>query len=392
MKVCTIAPAFNRFGGVPYVARNLVAELSKRGVENFVITDDEKAEDVKPDLDKNMVKIYSIYRRKSLFPISLMEFALKGIPVLTKLHREHNFDLIHMHGNYITLPVLAKMLKKIDVPLLETVHGTYLNEINHYFKYPKFRGKAKYCVGVYIDHLIQKLFSKKADKIITVSSKSAEELIQYFGFEKDRIILIPNGVNLDELKSEKILPTRVKFGIPESANIILSVGDIVPRKGAHILIKALPYIHEVDRDTYVVFIGGHRHKGYFDYLKKLIRSIGVENYVNFTGLVSRAETLSWYRECNVFASPSYSEGCAINILEAAAHGKPIAATDVGGARDVLGELGFYAEPNNPRDFARAVIEALNNREVGNKIRKRIENKFTWDKIAERVYKIYQEVI
>lgn len=386
MKICTVAPAFNRHGGVPYVARNIVAELHQRGVDCTVITDHEQEADVKPELPDD-VEIHTVYRSNTLFPLNIGAFALRAAPVLRRLHRSHNFDAVHMHGNYIALPILAKQLRLIDAPLIETAHGTYLNEIRSFSDYPSFSRKWKYCTGVYLDHLIQKYGTRFADHVHTVADRSKPEL-EEMGVAGEKITAIPNGVNLEEFDEETAeSDVRAEYDL-ENADIAVSVGSMIPRKGIHPLVDAVPAIREQNPDAHVVHVGGHSHEGYAENVRGRISELGVEDAVTLTGRVSREELLGWLDTCDVAVSASFSEGCPINVLEAGASSCTVVATDVAGAPEVLGEHGIYVQPGNEQSIANGVLEGFE-RDTGAEIRSRIEEQFTWSRIADDLYEEFR---
>lgn len=387
MKVCTVSPAFNRHGGVPYVARNIVAELDERGVECWVITDQESEPNMKPELSDD-VEVRTVHRSDRLFPTNIFSFAIRALPTLTEMHEEHDFDLVHMHGNYIVLPILADLLGKTDIPLVETAHGTYLNEIRSFRSYPSFNQKWKYSAGVYLDHLIQKFGTRFADHVHTVAERAKPELVE-MGIESDKITPIPNGVNLREFDSETAdLSVRAEYGL-EDQDIALSVGSMIPRKGVHTLVESAKELRVRNPDAHIVHVGGHSHVGYSEYVKDRIQELDVDDMVTLTGRVPRDELLGWFETCETAVSAAYSEGCPINVLEAAASSCEIVATDVGGAPDVLGELGIYVEPGNTADIADGIARGID-AERGAEIRSRIEREFTWEVIVDELFEKFQE--
>lgn len=387
MKLCTVSPAFNRHGGVPYVARNVVAELDARGHECHVITDHEYEENVQPELSDD-VHIHTTYRSDFLFPVNIFSFAARSVPTLSKLHARHDFDLVHMHGNYILLPILADLLGRTDAPLAETAHGTYLNEIREFRNYPSFDRKWKYCTGVYLDHLIQKFGTRFADHVHTVAERAVPELVE-MGIDQEKIVAIPNGVNLDEFDAETAIGgVRERYNLQE-ADLVVSVGSMIPRKGIHMLVEAAPELLEKNPDAHIVHVGGHSHAGYAEYVKDRIRELGVEDAITLTGRVPREELLGWLDTCDAAISAAFSEGCPINVLEAAASRCTVVATDVAGAPDVLGDHGIYVEPGNPSDIARGLHEGIAANH-GDAIRHRIEADFTWDVIVDQLEDRFEE--
>lgn len=386
MELCTVAPGFNQHGGVPYVARNIVVELTRRGIDCTVVTDPSQDADVSPQLPDS-VETYTVPKPGLPFPLDVGAFAARATPVVETLHRRHNFDVVHVHGNYVVLPIVAKQLGVLDAPVIETAHGTYVNEIRSFREYPSFSQKWKYCTGVYLDHLIQKYGSRFVDFIHTVAERSKPEL-ESMGLDGDDIVVVPNGVNLGEFDDETVSgDLRSRYGL-EDADLAVSVGNTVPRKGVHTLIEAAEYIRDRNPDAHLVHVGGHSHEGYAAYLHERMAELGVEDTVTLTGRVPREELLGWLETCNVAVSASYSEGCPISILEAGASSCTVVATDVGGSRDVLGELGIYVEPADPQSVADGILTGFE-RDSGAEIRYRIEEQFTWDRIVDDIHEKFQ---
>lgn len=385
VKVCTVAPSFNRHGGVPYVARNVVAEFDARGVDCVVVTDDGREDGVRPVLSED-VEVHTVPRSDRLFPLDVFSFAARAVPTLAALDDEHGFDAVHMHGNFILSPILADRLGKIDAPLVETAHGTYLNELRSFGQYPRFDGRWKYRAGVYIDHLIQKYGTRFADHVHTVADRSKPELVE-MGIDAEKIRVVPNGIDLAEFDgSSAVSDLRSRYGL-EDATLAVSVGSTVPRKGVHTLVESVPLVHERRADAHVVHVGGHTHQGYTEYVESRIRDLGVEDAVTLTGRVPRSELLGWLRTADIAVSASYSEGSSISILEAGAAGCTVVATDVAGAPEVLGDHGIYVEPGDERSVAEGMLEGFE-RETGDQIRNRIERRFTWERCAGRLYEAF----
>jgi glycosyltransferase involved in cell wall biosynthesis len=132
-------------------------------------------------------------------------------------------------------------------------------------------------------------------------------------------------------------------------------------------------------------------RSYVDIMKKRAQRAGIADRVLFLGPVPQADLKSLYNACSLFLSASITEGCSLNILEAAACGKPVVSTDVGGARDVLGDLGRYAPINDPGALSARVIEALDDsRTYLPGLRERIEADFSWWRIAEKMTGVYRK--
>jgi glycosyltransferase involved in cell wall biosynthesis len=225
-----------------------------------------------------------------------------------------------------------------------------------------------------------------------VSNATGREVEQLGGTPED-IDIVTNGVNLDEFspsRSDTHGRLRTDYDLPDE-RLAVSVGSIVPRKGVHTLVDVAETMQDRNLPGHIVHVGGIGHDGYANAVSAAIDRRGLDNRITLTGRVDREELLNWLESANVVISASFSEGCPISLLEAAASGSTIVATDVGGARDVLGDLGIYVKPGEPNEIADAIQNGFNVR-YGSAIRERIETSFTWGQIADQMDDVYQRCV
>ncbi len=212
---------------------------------------------------------------------------------------------------------------------------------------------------------------RKADVITTISN-------YLLVFAKTinpraRYVLLPNGVD-----TEKFSPGGVSA---LDKNVIISVSRLVPKNGLDILIRAMP-----DLPDYVLKIAGTGPQE--QELRKFAQSLGVESRVHFLGNVSQKDLPAFLHEGSVFVRPSRSEGLGVSFLEAMAAGIPVVAPPVGGIPDFLadGETGIFCQVDDPASVVASVKKLenplLRKNIVGN-ARKMIEERFSWDSLAEQ---------
>lgn len=383
MHVCTIAPGFNGHGGVSYVARNLVAELARRGVECSVVTDETRDTDVSPSLPAD-VDVHTVPAPSLPFPLDVLGFSWRARSVLQTLS---DVDIYHVHGHFTMVPTIASLFGEVDAPLLVTAHGTYLNEFEAFDSYPSFDSQWRYRLGVRIDHEILKSGLRRADRVHAVSEATGRE-VERMGVDGESIDVVPNGVNLEEFDADDShVDVRTEYGLADTP-LAVSVGSTVPRKGVHTLVDVADRLRSQGDPAHVVHVGGVGHEGYAETVSEAIEERNLEEWITLTGRVDREELLSWIDTADTFVSASFSEGCPISLLEAAASGTTIVSTDVGGARDVLGDLGIYVEPGNPADIAHGIGRGFT-ADRGDAIRTRIESDFSWSRIVDDVESVYR---
>jgi glycosyltransferase involved in cell wall biosynthesis len=149
---------------------------------------------------------------------------------------------------------------------------------------------------------------------IAVSGAVAQRL-RAWGVRRDRIHVVPNGIDAAELRYDPVLrrAARARLGIAEHAPVVGAIGRLVPTKGFDLLIRAMAAVPEA---TLLVVGDGPRRAA----LARLAREVGVHGQVVFAGATSYPrEMLS---AMDVFAAPSTQETFGMAVLEALAAGLP----------------------------------------------------------------------
>jgi hypothetical protein len=139
-------------------------------------------------------------------------------------------------------------------------------------------------------------------------------------------------------------------------------------------------------DVPLVFINSESKQPAYE---ELCRNFPRRGKTIFTGPVSEEMLFSAYRAAKVHALPSWFELPGLVSLEAGWMGCNVVTGSWGTTREYLGEDAFYCEPNDPESIRKSVEEALHRPAVSG-LRARIE-RWTWDKHAEGVHKIYRIV-
>lgn len=186
---------------------------------------------------------------------------------------------------------------------------------------------------------------------------------------------------------------REEFDISPSAKVIGSVGNINPAKGHKFLIEAFA---QLDSKAHLVLVGRilDSQRSYYEELQQMIRELGIESQVTFTGWRDDIPTLLSFFD--VFVLASVTEACPIVVLEAMAVECPVVATDVGGVKEILPskEYGWVVPPNNPSVLSTAVGEtlassSLNDRTTNAKLR--VETVFSLEACVQNHVDIYRSL-
>lgn len=232
-------------------------------------------------------------------------------------------------------------------------------------------------IGTY--NYIKELF-ERSDVIIPNTQEESNLLRSIFNIKKSKISLVPNGVELRFKKGNNNL-FKEKFGLN---NFILYVGGVYPRKNVLKLINAF---RNTDINSNLVIIGKEVDKNYFSLCKKA----SDKRVIFLPPLPHDSEMLvSAYKAAKVVVLPSYFETPGLSCLEGGLAGSNIVITEVGGTKEYFGDNVWYINPNNEKSISEALFSAYMSPK-STKLSKNIENKFTWDKIAEEMLKIYHNI-
>ena len=348
-----------------------VHEFAKRifraGAEVFVLTiinsDADKKFDKKDDVPVIRIKMNSFLT--ILNPFNLLS--------LLRVFRK--VDIVHVHAvdTFGAVSILsAKLLRK---PALVTVHrADVLPGSSPFF------------------NMLRTVALKVADVVIPVSA-ATKKLALKVGAPKNKVTIIYNAVDESIFTPRSKALCRSKLALPQNSKIILSVGNLIPRKGFKYLIQALPKILTKVPNAILIIVGdGPQKEELISFAKNL------NDKVIFTGRIPTNDLCLYYGAADVFALPSLHEGHAVVLLEAMSSGLPIVATKVGGNLETVidGENGYLVDPKNVDQLANAIIKILSDEkqihEYGNASLRIHKEKFSEEEQIRKIAKVYSKII
>jgi glycosyltransferase involved in cell wall biosynthesis len=194
---------------------------------------------------------------------------------------------------------------------------------------------------------------------VTAVSRAVAESSVALGVPRDRITVIPNGVD-----TTRFAPAGNGGPGPSPAAVraggrprIGSVGCLSPRKDYVTLLEALAVLAGRGREFEALLVGDGPERSR---LESRARDLGLAGRVTFAG--ERADVERLLESMDVFVLSSREEGIPNALLEAMSSGRPVVATAVGGTPEVVaaGESGWLVPPASPGPLADALEEALSN--------------------------------
>ena len=293
-------------------------------------------------------------------------------------------DVFHAHDWLVATAGIG--LKHVfRRPLFATMHSTEIGRRN----------------GIHSDYerMINETeawLTYEAWKVICCSDYMVSHVRWAFGLSADKMMTIPNGVNVDvyaKIKKNELSQFRSRFALPEE-KIVLFVGRLVHEKGVHVLINAVPKILE-KVNAKIIIVGNGYMK---EQLSGIVRGMGITDKVMFTGFVDD-ETLRRLQTCaDVSVVPSLFEPFGIVALEAMAAKSPLVVSDAGGLAQIVDHDvdGVKVYAGNPDSLAWGITRVLTDETYANRLRenayKKIQERFNWDRIAQQTMSAYENVM
>ena len=313
---------------------------------------------------------------------------------LSKMVKKIHADLYEAHAvsGYGFLNALIK--NKINKPFIQTVHGVLADEYLQSSKTVSPSLKAKLS-NFFLKRLgeIEKHAAQKATLVVTISNYSVQKIVELYSIDKNKIRIVPNGVDLQHFKPDNDCEAAKKLVGENNEHVVLFVGNLIPRKGLHFLVEAAKHVIKENKKTKFVVVGDGPLK---NSLVSYSQQQGVFDNFAFLGKVSDSVLPQLYCYADLFVSPSVQEGQGITLLEAQASAKPVVAFDVAALNEVVKhrQTGLLVEPNS-RQLGSAVSDLLANDALREKMgkfgRDFVSERFSWDVCAQKLFEVYSEV-
>ncbi len=416
----------NVYGGAGVHVEYLARELARKIEVEVHCWGSQREEGVNPEVlgDEPLAGVTGDTKEKFKAAIDAMALNLQVQKELGKV------DLVHTHTWYVSMAgFLAKKL--YGVPFVLTTHSLE----------PLRAWKAEQLGSGYaMSSWMEKTAIEAADAIVAVSNGTKADIQKaYPEVDPAKIHVIYNGIDLKEYQYTPATDALTKYGVDLERPYVLFVGRITRQKGVTHLVEAIQYL---PAGTQVVLCAGapdtpeiasemraavEAVRRYTPGSKAEAQVIEAEdgghafatgdptgtghNIVWIEQMVTKPEAIQLYSHCAVFCCPSVYEPFGIINLEAMACKAPVVASAVGGILEVVvdGETGrlvpFEADPATTfpanaaqfaKDLAAPITALLADPALAKKMgaagRKRVEEKFAWEAIADQTIALYESLL
>jgi len=286
---------------------------------------------------------------------------------------------------------LPLYLKKLRTPILLNLVNTAPLFYNKnivtihdlaFLRYPQWFSSS---FAFFYRFLIPKI-AKSSIKILTVSNFSKSEIVEILKIPPDRVEVVYNGVDEKFFFYRKLENERYEG----RKNYILSVSSLNPRKNLKNLLLAFK---KLNLKEYKLVLVGSSDRIFADVnVKDLLK--GIRN-VEFKGYINDEQLRKLYSEALVFVYPSLYEGFGLPPLEAMAAGTPVVVSQIPSIEEVCKDAAIYINPYDVNSIAEGILEAINN--VNLRVEKISKgyiraNKFSWDRVAKKIFEVVKDEI
>ena len=325
--------------------------------------------DYRTQLEGSGIKTYQIpFVRGSLLG------NLKNVKLIKKLLREERFDLVHCHTE--TGGILTRLSMRADkkAKYVFTPHGM------SFYEGSSLKSRIVY-------KTIEKWICSKMAGNIAIN-RGEDNVLRRWN-EKTAYFTSGIGLNLDKIDEFRDAGSEIRkeFSIPDSAKVVLSVGELNDNKNHAAVLRALSVL---DYDLYYVICGEGEKK---DELLSLAEHLDMKDRLILPGY--RYDVKKFYFAADLFVFPSFHEGLPVALSEAMAAGLPCAVSRIRGNTDLIENEKMLANPGISKTFEVVIDNLLYDEQLrhteGQRNKQKIKE-YSVSAVTEQLKKIYNEVL
>lgn len=290
-----------------------------------------------------------------------------------------------IHANYWLSGVAGQALKRmVDLPLVTTFHTLARVKAESGDAEPERRAEAE--AGV----------MACADAVLANCIPEAEQLVQFYNADDDRIEIVPPGV--DHAFFSPGHQGGARWAVDtDDRPLLLFVGRIQPLKGVDVAVRTLAALERSDARLWIVGgASGAEGGAEVERIRQLIDELGVQDRVEFKPPIPHHLLSTYYRAADVVLVPSRSESFGLVALESAACGVPVVASAVGGLLTLVehGHTGYLVESRDPAEYAAWVDAILADPVLARRLSvsaAAMARNYTWSTSAARLRRLYEDL-
>lgn len=231
-----------------------------------------------------------------------------------------------------------------------------------------------------------------SDHVIAVSSHTKKDTVEHLAIASQKITVVPNAVDprFRPLSQDQIDLFRQRMGLADET-VLLNVGSNNARKNVLTILKVLASLKQQGFSTQFWKVGAD-----FDLEQKTyIEAHQLEAFTTYLGQPDEEELVRIYNAADILVAPSLYEGFGLTLLEAMACGTAVVAANITAIPEVVGDAGILTDPMDVDEIATAIQKLRSDHHHRDELARlgleRVKQ-FTWEKTAEQVANIYEQVL
>jgi glycosyltransferase involved in cell wall biosynthesis len=247
--------------------------------------------------------------------------------------------------------------------------------------------------GAYMRYLLRHAV-KRADKIISVSYHTQEDLINILKVPKEKIVVIHEAPSpiFQPLEPEAVRTVlRNRYGLQKK--YIYHLGNIEPRKNLIKLLEAFTLVCREMGTEYQLVVSGQ--KGWLiRSLSRFLKNYPLRDQLHFTGYVPHEDLPFLMNGADLFVFPSLYEGFGLPVLEAMRCGTPVVSSNQSSIPEIMGSAGVLVDPTDVPMLAEKIIWLLRNKEEREHLSRLGQvqaARFSWTEVARKTLQVYRSV-
>src|SRR5437899_3260521 len=200
---------------------------------------------------------------------------------------------------------------------------------------------------------LDRVTARWCQRIVAVSQHTADTIVRLESIARHKVIVIPNGVDLERFAPRDVGSARAHWGIGDGAFVVAAIGRLTQQKGYEYLLEALAVARRTLPSITCLIAG---EGPLLAALEAQARALGLHGACRFLGDVPEIERV--FAAADVTVLPSLFEGMPNVVLEAMAMGCPVISTTIGGSAELVrhDETGFLVPPGNASALASALVD------------------------------------
>lgn len=308
---------------------------------------------------------------------------LRALIDLVRLMRRYRPDVVHTHTAKAGLlgRLAARMALGRRPIVIHTYHGHVLEG---YF------GPAR--TALY--RTLERALGLVSDALVGVSEATVDDLVRLRIAPRSRFRVIPLGLDLDRftrLTAEQREATRAELGVGDEDVVAVFMGRLVPIKRVDRLVAAVAAARKAGAPVVLVVVGGGELEAQ---LRAQVSALALDGAVRFAGY--RGDVADVLAAADMAVLSSANEGTPVALIESAAAGLPLVATDVGGVRDVVVQAAGVLVAEEDSDGLADAIAALagdpaRRQALGEGARRHVLDRYAAERLVRDVDELYREL-